>query len=320
MSRKKLTIIIPVFNTGELLKRCLDSLLNQTLKEIEIIIVDDNSMDNSAQIAKEYTSNFTNIRYYHNDFNLGPGGARNIGLEFVNTEYVCFLDSDDWVDTCAYKTAVNALEEKKECDIAIYGIKTEFDTPYSVKMRYQYRDFNVINRDFALALLCKTSNQDISISALLGNKVFRTRLLRDSNITFKSLYFEDELFSFLAILNAQKIAIIPDIYLHYYQRPYSIMHSFSNKYIDDTLEIFHLLKNYLDEKELFGTYKLYYYAFFLRCYTSLMHTLFSNEQNVNLQKEYILYFADSFTKNFSLNEVIEYLDINIIKKIFLIET
>lgn len=319
MTERKLTVIVPVYNTGALLRRCIESLINQTLKDIEIIIIDDNSTDDSSKIAQEYVNNCNNIKYYCNTSNIGPGGARNIGLALVNTEYVCFLDSDDWVDTGTYKKTINILEEKTECDIAIYGIKTEFDTPYSVNMRYQYRDSNVINRDFALTLLCNTINQDISISALLGNKVFRTKLLRDNHITFKQLYFEDELFSFITILNAKNITIIPDIYLHYYQRPHSIMHSFSKKYIDDTLKIFFFLRNYLEEKELLDKYKADYYAFFLRCYTTLTHTLFAIEQNIERQKEYLLYFASSFTQYFSFSEIIEYLDINILKKIFLID-
>ncbi len=319
MLETKLTVIIPVYNTGTLLKRCLDSLISQTLKKLEIIIVDDNSSDDSLKIAKGYANNFTNIKYYHNSTTLGPGGARNVGLELVKTKYVCFLDSDDWVDTSTYRSAINILDREENCDIAIYGIKTEYDTPYSAKLRYQYEDSNIISRDFALALLCKTMNQDVSISALLGNKVFRTELIKDNNITFKELYFEDELFSFLTILYSRNIAIVPNIYLHYYQRTHSIMHSFSKKYIDDTLEVFILLRKYLEEMGVFTIYKSDYYAFFLRCYTTLLNTLFSTEQNINLQKKYLLYFTNSFAKCFSLSEIIEYLDINIIKKIFLVE-
>lgn len=319
MLEKKLTVIIPVYNTGNFLKRCINSLINQTLKELEIIIVDDNSSDDSPKIAKEYASNYTNIKYFRNSSTLGPGGARNVGLNLVNTKYVCFLDSDDWVDTNTYKSAISILDEEDSCDIAIYGIKTEYNTPYSVELRYQYKNSNIISRDFALALLCKTFNQDLSISALLGNKVFRTALIKDNNIIFKELYFEDEIYSFLAILYSRNIAIVPSIYLHYYQRPHSIMHSFSKKYIDDTLEIFNLLRKHLEEKEIFTIYKSDYYAFFMRCYSTLLNTLFATEQNVELQKKYLLYFATSFAKRFSLGEIIDYLDINIIKKIFLIE-
>lgn len=320
MFEKKLTVIIPVYNTGILLRRCLNSVINQTFKEVDIIIIDDNSTDNSLEIAKEYSKNFANIKYFHNSVTLGPGGARNVGLNLVSTKYVCFLDSDDWVDTGTYKTAISILERERSCDIAIYGIKTEYDIPYSTKIRYQYNDSNIISRDFALTLLCKTLNQDISISALLGNKIFRTALIKDNNIIFKELYFEDELFSFLAILNAQNIAIVSNIYLHYYQRPHSIMHSFSKKHIEDTLEIFVFLRKYLEEKEIFSIHKSNYYAFFLRCYITLVNTLFASEQNIDLQKKYLSYFADSFTTRFDLHEVIEHLDIDIIKKIFLVDT
>ena len=319
MKNNLLTVIIPTYNTRNYLERCLNSVTNQSLKEIEIIIVDDNSTDGTSEIIQKYVKQFSNITYYHNSENLGPGGARNVGLKFVKTKYVCFLDSDDWVDTGMYKKAIHMLETNCSCDITICGIKTEFDNPYCVKNRYQYKDANIITNEFALSLLCKTENQDISISSLLGNKVFRTKLIKEHNIFFERLYFEDELFSFLAILNANKIALLPDVYLHYYQRQSSIMHSFSRKYIDDTLEIFLILKKYLEEKSIFCIYQSYYYAFFMRCYFSLMNVLFSSEQNLDVQRKYLLYFANSFEENFNLTDVIHYMDINVLKRILLID-
>jgi glycosyltransferase involved in cell wall biosynthesis len=318
MENNFLTVIIPAYNTGNFLERCINSVINQSLKDLEVIIIDDNSTDNTFEIIQKYVKNFSNISFYHNSSNLGPGGSRNIGLKYVKTKYVCFLDSDDWIDTNAYKEAVNILEENYECDMTICGIKTEFDSPYCSSERYQYKSSNIITNQFALSLLCHTENQDISISSLLGNKVFRTKLIREK-IAFEQLYFEDELFSFLCILNSKKIAILPDIYLHYYQRQFSIMHSFSKKYIDDTLQIFLILKNYLEGKNIFYEYQSYFYAFFMRCYISLMNTLFSLEQNVDVQRKYLLYFANSFEKNFNSMDVMNSMDIHLLKRIFLID-
>ena len=317
MKNNLLTIIIPVYNTGDLLIRCLDSVINQSLKEIEIIIVNDNSTDNSADIIQQYIQNYSNIKYYHNNSNLGPGGARNVGLRHVTTKYVCFLDSDDWIDTNSYIEAVDALEKNNTCDIAIFGIKTEYDSPYLTSIRYQYPHFNIINSTFALSLLCNVVNQDISISVLLGNKVFCTNLLVDNNIYFEQTFFEDELFSFLAIFNAQNVITLPNIYLHYYQRSSSVMHSFSPCYIHDTLHNFKRLKQYLENAHAFDSYKTYYYSFFTRCYISLINVLFSEETNSNLQKQNLIYFINSVKSILDFEDMIQYTDSTLLKKIFL---
>lgn len=274
-----LTVIIPVFNTGMLLDRCLQSILNQTIKNIKIIIVDDSSTDNSSDIAKNFCGKYPNIEYIKNTQTFGPGYARNVGLKKVKSKYVCFLDSDDWVDTLAYETAISSLENKADSDIAIFGIKTEFDNPYMYKMRYQYKRYNFINSKFALSCLCHTYNQDIVISALLGSKVFRTELLQKNKIIFNTLYFEDEIFSFLTLLKSKNIILLPDVFLHYYQRSNSIMHSFSKKYIKDFIENFYTLRQYLIQQNLFEEYKQEYFSYFEKCYHSLMDVLFSSEVN-----------------------------------------
>ena len=105
----KVSIIIPVYNNGKYLRTCLDSLVNQTLKDIEIIAVDDNSSDNSLLILMEYAKKYHNIRVYHNRKNLGQGATRNIGLEYAKGEYIGFVDSDDYVRYNMYEDMYKAV-------------------------------------------------------------------------------------------------------------------------------------------------------------------------------------------------------------------
>ena len=93
----KVSIILPIYNVEKYLKRCMNSLLNQTLKEIEIIMVDDESPDNCPHLCEEYKSKYSNIKVVHKK-NGGLGYARNSGLEVCEGEYVAFIDSDDFVD------------------------------------------------------------------------------------------------------------------------------------------------------------------------------------------------------------------------------
>ena len=115
----KVSIIVPVYNVEKYLKRCIDSLINQTLKDIEIIVVDDGSTDNSGQIIKKYQEKNSNIKYYKKE-NGGLSDARNYGMKYAQSEYIAFLDSDDFVDKTMYEKMYNkAIEDNAdyvECD------------------------------------------------------------------------------------------------------------------------------------------------------------------------------------------------------------
>jgi len=111
MSEPKISIIIPVYNVEKYLAECLDSCINQTLKDIEIICVDDASPDNSIKILEEYQQKDSRIRIFKQEKNKKQGAARNKGLEVATGEYVWFVDSDDYVDTKACQILYDAIKE-----------------------------------------------------------------------------------------------------------------------------------------------------------------------------------------------------------------
>ena len=106
-----ISIIIPVFNTEKYLKRCLDSILNQSFKDMEIILVDDCSAGNCYEIFEEYQKNNKNIKYIKNEENLGSAWSRLNGLSYAKGEYIHFVDSDDWVFEDCYKKIYEYLEK-----------------------------------------------------------------------------------------------------------------------------------------------------------------------------------------------------------------
>ena len=108
----KVSVIVPVYNTEKYLRRCLDSLVNQTLREIEIIIVNDASPDNSIEIMREYERKYKNkVVVIDLKVNVKQGGARNEGINIAKGEYIGFVDSDDWVDKEMYKELYNKAKE-----------------------------------------------------------------------------------------------------------------------------------------------------------------------------------------------------------------
>lgn len=123
-----LQVIIPVKNGEEFIGRCLDSLFNQSLKEIEVLVVDDGSIDRTPEILDVYSKQHSNLSVIRHPNNLGTGAARNTGLKYANCKYIAFLDADDWIDTNAYLEMINALEQTN-ADIALSGIRTEYGSP-----------------------------------------------------------------------------------------------------------------------------------------------------------------------------------------------
>lgn len=117
----KVSVIVPIYNVEEYLNECLDSIVNQTLKEIEVIMVDDGSQDSSAKIAKEYEEKYENFKLVCQP-NGGLGKARNVGMQYVNGEYVAFMDSDDYISLNAYEKMYEAAK-KHDCDIVVGNVK-----------------------------------------------------------------------------------------------------------------------------------------------------------------------------------------------------
>ncbi|MFR8065102.1 glycosyltransferase family 2 protein [Thomasclavelia spiroformis] len=312
-----LSVIIPCFNVENYIARCMDSVINQSLSNIQIIIIDDASTDNTVSIVRQYMQVYENIELYQNTINKGTGEARNIGLQKVRAPLVCFLDADDWMDTNAY-LALSLAIEKNNADIAVCGIKTEFDNSCLSEFRYKYLHENLIQGRFALKLLCKTEVQDIYISPIPNNKMFRSEFVFEKGLVFPALSFaEDDSFSFHSFYYAEKVIIVPDTFLHYYQREQSAMHIFTKDKIDNVLISFEEIRQTLQHDNTFETYSKEFFSFLDKCITSLMDMIFSFEQKTQIQKQYIEYLIEQLLKHYTLNELLEYLDLNRIKRFFI---
>ena len=116
-SSKRLSVIVPVYNVEQYLERCVDSILNQTVKELEIILVDDGSTDNSGSMCDAYAAEHANIRVHHKS-NGGLTTAWKAGLELATGRYVGFVDSDDWIDADMYERMLT-LAEQEDADVTV---------------------------------------------------------------------------------------------------------------------------------------------------------------------------------------------------------
>jgi glycosyltransferase involved in cell wall biosynthesis len=220
-----LSIIIPMYNTGDFVKRCLESLNNQTCKDFEAIVVDDGSSDNSYEIAKEYLeTSKLNYRIYKQQ-NSGVSSARNFGMDHSNGKYLYFLDSDDFIDKeMVSKTRLTA--SKSDVDIIFFGydkVDEAYNTIWNFADDYKYiEDF-----ENGKVILKKILNKELRIFPL--NVLYRREVIFNNNLRYpKDCHNgEDQNFIFKAVLLSKGIMNIKEILGHYLIRNTSISNSFS---------------------------------------------------------------------------------------------
>lgn len=246
MQEIKLSVIIPVFNTQQYLKKLIDCLIHQTLRFIEIIVVDDASTQNIKGFLDQEYPLVQNLIYIRNETSRGPGGARNHGLKVAKGEYISFCDSDDWVDLNLYENVVMHMDQEM-ADIGMVSMVREDDgktVPKVYKCKYDtlYR----LNSDMALRILSHQYENEISIVPACINKIYRRTFLENSKARFEEdIYYQGILFSVYTFLHAETIICIPNVEYHHYLRYQSITQSFDDKHMESFYECFKRMKGYL---------------------------------------------------------------------------
>lgn len=317
MSTPKLSVIVPVYNSEKYIERCLNSIINQSYKNIEIIVVDDCSTDKTSSIIQNLFIYDNRLVYIKLEKNVGVGNARNIGVENATGKYIGFVDSDDWVDSNMYYYLINACESNNT-QIAMCGILDEYDNNISSVFRYKYPIENIINNDFALNILSRCESQDIFITPIVNNKIYSLKFLKENNIFFPvGMQFEDNVFTFLLFTRKCNLSIVKNTVYHYYQRQDSLFHSLSKTFIDDFFASFGYLKNELNSQKTYILFQDKYMSFFDRTLSVIINMVFSVENNMEIQKRYFAYINEKLFNNKELfKEYINYLDVMRIKNFF----
>lgn len=241
------TIIIPVYNTEKYLKKCLDSVVNQTYKNIEIIIINDASTDCSFSILREYEKNYKNIRLIHTIKNEGLSEARNRGLEQAQGEYIYFLDSDDWIRKDTIEKLVNlaTIYDVPLVEARFASVFSNREPKQTTKIQNKYENLEkekelIQNRD---GMAC--------------NKLYTHDLIGNSRFP-KNLNYEDNAFVY-PILTIAKKALITNEVFYFYRRHLNsfIIRSsfFPNDSIFDLYEISKIIKNKCIELGTYDKYK-----------------------------------------------------------------
>lgn len=222
----KVSVIVPVYNAEKHLHKCIDSLLNQSLNEIEIILVNDGSNDMSGQICDEYADKYHNITVQHHE-NGGPAKARNIGIKTAQGEYLAFCDSDDYVQSDMYEKLYNNAK-KYNSDISMCGIAYDFGDKI-ISKNFKYDKFYK-NHDEVKKILKRIYDCDFDGIAGPTNKLYRRLLVVDNNVLFDESMIrgEDFWFNFGCLKVAETLSYIDECLYYYFQNETSIMHDPNN--------------------------------------------------------------------------------------------
>ena len=218
MDSPKISVIVPVYKAEAYLHRCVDSLLAQTFTDFEILLIDDGSPDRSGEICDEYERKDDRVRVFHKE-NGGVSSARKMGLDNAKGEYVCFVDSDDWVEEEMFTTILNSFRSRKKIDILFWGFQCDNSQVQNGKKRRKIKnDLKYIYSDTTESILGSIFLlENKKIFGWTWNKLFRLEIIKSKKIRFdESISLqEDHLFTLNYVRYITDLMVKPYYPYHY---------------------------------------------------------------------------------------------------------
>lgn len=264
----KVSVIVPVYNVEQYLEKCLDSLANQTLKDIEIIVVNDGSPDNSQKIIDKYVKKYSNIKSYIKE-NGGVSDTRNYGIKKATGKYIAFVDGDDYVSYNMYELMYNKAESGN-FDMVVCDLNYVYEDGKTVRVSSKIEhDTTDIKRTY------------INMYPCVWNKIYKKSLF-NNNVEFKKgVWFEDVDFLYKIFPYVKTIGVVKEPLNQYVQRSGSITKTFDKRlynYVDN----FNGLLEFYKERKLYDKYKkeLEY------CYVRYLYATFVNQATNFNEEEY----------------------------------
>ncbi len=265
----KVSVVVPVYNVEKYLKRCLDSLVNQTLKDIEIIIVNDGSLDNSPKICEEYKRKYSNIKYISQE-NQGLSAARNAGIEIAIGDYIGFVDSDDFVKEDMFSFLYNnAIENNVE--ISCCGHETYYDDN-TTKLNTKKGIKKLYSKEEALDYFLLQEYFDV----VTWNKIYKRELFKNIRFPVGKIYEDIQtIYKLIYLSDGLYFDSTPKYF--YYKRKDSISNAKFNK---DTLKLINYIDDYVDFCDKNLNYKKNIYLGQIRWYLVIVNKMIA-EKNID---------------------------------------
>jgi len=237
----KVSIIVPVYNVEKYLERCLKSLITQTLKEIEIIVVNDGTKDNSQNIIDKYAMKDSRIKAYIKE-NGGLSDARNFGLKYATGEYVGFVDSDDFVENDMFEKMYNKAK-KNDFDVVLCNLNYIYESK---------KVFCSSNIQYDLLNPEQIKNKMVYIYPAAWNKIYKKSVI-DKFKFKKGIWYEDVEFMYRILPYINSIGVVNEPLYQYVQRDGAITHTFNDK-IFDYIDIWNGMLSFYKKNKIFDKY------------------------------------------------------------------
>jgi glycosyltransferase involved in cell wall biosynthesis len=305
-SNPKISVIVPVYNVGEHLKACLDSLLSQTFSDFEVIAVNDGSTDSSAVILAEYANKDSRVKVLHQE-NKGLSSARNAGLKYQTGDYVCFLDGDDYLAPVALEKTYKKFSI--DTDIVVYG----YQKVDAVGMRISGASFGheTLSNDAAFRSILSHK-----ISPMACNKLYRSSLFRHYDILFPvGLLHEDLDTIYRLFWHAREVRFIAAELYYWTVRDGSITSSVTKKHVDDVTQIFLARVDFLNENCSLSAFKEEYALSLVKMFNLLLERSSVFVETDDRLVSYIsLLFDKVLDSSGEFRELVKEIDLPVYKK------
>lgn len=317
MKNELISIVVPVYNVEKYLEKCVKSILNQTYKNLEIILVDDGSTDNSGNMCDELAKLDDRIKVYHKE-NGGLSDARNYGVERATGAYIGFVDSDDYIEKEMYEKLYEAIK-KENADVAECNLKIVY--PHGTELFTQEKYYKVCNKEEYLEEYLKIEKIFGSVWTKLLRRDIASKLLFPKGKLYEDTYYSNDLINI-----AEKYVIMDKPYYNYLMRNDSITNSkFKPKILDliDIVNIIHkkVYRDYPNLKEAADCRQMY--AYFSVLNSMLMEDNFKeNKYYTQIEryfgKNYMKLLKNKYiTRNRKLSILLIKININLYKKVLL---
>ena len=286
MNKCKLSIIVPVYGVEKYIDKCLNSLVKQSLKEIEIIVVNDGTKDNSQKIVDKYVKKYPDkIKSYIKE-NGGQGSARNYGLKKASGEYIGYVDSDDFVEKDMYKKLYNKAKENNY-DIVVCG-------NYNVSEDYQNKNIDAFINNY------NTDLENIFFGKMaVWNKIYKRDILIKNKLEFKEkVWYEDLAFTLKAIMNSNTFAFIDEPLYDYLIREGSTMNNSNVQRNLEILDAFNDILSYIQHNKKEEYFSKIEFLAIDHIYISAIVRVLKAEADDKVKRETINKLIDYMNKKF----------------------
>ncbi len=244
-----ISVVVPMYKVEKYVPRCLDSIMEQTFKDFEVLMIDDGSPDRCAEIAREYEKKDERFILFQKP-NGGLSDARNYGINYARGEYIVFIDSDD----CIHKDYLKVLYEEcvnNNAEISYCRFKYSYFMSNICIPMFSFPKKEVLNSEKALNLIIR----DNSLHSYAWNKMYKKSIFTDNNISYPKIYFEDIATSPILFFHASKVAV-SNRYLYYYEkRVGSIMATIDIQKVNDVMLSILIIRNYIQYKNEYEKYR-----------------------------------------------------------------